>query len=319
MIKKFTWLKYVRGLFLIMAVFLLFMCLVRGKGPSFLYWPALSVSRGEGTSDSFQFAFLSDSHKGWGVYKPIMNEIARGEYSFAVHGGDFVAQNKEDRYRFFFRESAEVREKTPVFFIPGNHDVYDKNHTYSLQNFLKYCGPDHYWFSLRDVAFVVLNDARSTITSDQFHWLESTLRKLKANFTHIFVFMHVPPFDPREDMSYCLPEKIGKRFMRLMEAFGVNYVFSGHLHCYFREVINGVTYIVAPPAGGTPRCFPPFYGYIHITVNGEEIKDSVVTVENKWWQQLKGDMQYELRVRSPFLLPILTVVMGQSFFYFLTL
>ena len=104
-----------------------------------------------------------------------------------------------------------------------------------------------------------------------------------------------------------------------MEAFGVDYVFSGHIHCYFRKVINGVTYIVAPPAGGTPRCSSPSYGYIHVTVNGEEIKDSVVTVENKWWQQLKGDMQYELRVRSPFLLPILTVVMGQSFFYFLTL
>jgi Icc protein len=318
-VKKFTWLKYTRGLFLVLAVFLLFMCLLREKGPLFLYWPALPVSRGEGASDSLQFAFLSDSHKGWGVFKPIMKEIAGGDYSFAVHGGDFVAQTKEDRYRFFFRELAEVRGKTPVFFIPGNHDVYDKKNTYSLKNFRKYCGPDHYWFSLGDVAFVVLNDARSTITTDQFHWLESTLRKLKANFTHIFVFMHVPPFDPREDKSYGLPERIGKRFMRLMEAFGVDYVFSGHIHCYFREVINGVTYIVAPPAGGTPRCSPPSYGYIHITVNGEEIKDSVVTVENKWWLELKGDLQYELRVRNAFLLPILTVVMGQSSFYFLTL
>jgi len=104
-----------------------------------------------------------------------------------------------------------------------------------------------------------------------------------------------------------------------MEKYRVAYVCSGHIHCYFKEVINGVTYIVAPPAGGTPRCSPLSYGYIRITVNKKGIKDSVVTVENKWWQQLKGAIRYELCVRTPFLLPLLTVVMGQSFFYFLTL
>jgi len=317
--RKFRGLDYIRGFSLLLAVFLLFMCLVRLGALSPVYGPALQVRSSEIPSDSFQFAFLSDNHKGWGAFKPIMQEIARDGYSFAVHGGDFVAQSKEDRYRFFFRKLAEVRGETPIFFVPGNHDVYDKSNKYSLEKFHKYCGPDHYWFSRGDVAFVVLNDSQSMIPEDQFHWLESTLRKLRGDFTHIFVFMHVPPFDPREDQSYSLPKSDKEKFMALMEKYRVAYVFSGHIHCYFREVINGVTYIVAPPAGGTPRCSPPSYGYIHITVNGEGIKDSVVTVENKWWLQLQGDMQYELRVRSPFLLPLFTVVLGQSFFYVLTL
>ena len=318
MIKKFRGLDYIRGFSLLLAVFLLFfMCLVRIGDLPPVYGPTLQVGSSEVPSDSFRFAFLSDSHKGWGVLKPIMKEIARDGYSFAVHGGDFVAQSKEDRYRFFFRKLAEVRGETPIFFVPGNHDVYDKSNKYSLENFHKYCGPDHYWFSRGDVAFVALNDARSAITADQLHWLESTLRELRGDFTHIFVFMHVPPFDPREGRSYSLPKHDKEKFMALMEKYRVAYVFSGHIHCYFREVINGVTYIVAPPAGGTPRCSPPSYGYIYITVNGEGIKDSVVTVENKWWLQLQGDIQYELRVRSPFLLPFLTVVMGQSFLYFL--
>ena len=320
MIRKFRGFDYIKGLSLLVAVALLCMVLSIGKDFPLISRPALQqVNSAENASYPLRFAFLSDSHKGWGVFKPIMKEIARGEYSFAVHGGDFVAQGKEDRYRFFFRELAEVKGKIPLFFVPGNHDVYNKRDKYSLENFHKYCGPDHYWFVRGDVAFVVLNDSRSKIPDDQFNWLESTLRRLRGIVTHIFVFMHVPPFDPREGRSYALPKNDNEKFMALMEKYRVAYVFSGHIHCYFKEIINGVIYIVAPPAGGTPRCSPHSYGYIHITVNGEEIEDSVVTVKNKWWSQLKGDIRYELRVRSPFLFPLITVVMGQSFFYCLTL
>lgn len=312
-------LDYIRGFSLLVAVFLLFMFLVKLGAPSYVYRPPLQGRSSEIPVDSFRFAFVTDNHKGWGVFKPIMKEIARDGYSLVIHGGDLVAQGKENRYRFFFRALAEVKGKTPLFFVPGNHDVYDKSDTYSLENFHKYCGPDHYWFLRGDVAFVVLNDARSAIPEDQFNWLESTLRKLRGTVTHIFVFMHVPPFDPRPGQHYCLPKQDGKRFMALMEKYEVAYVFSGHLHCYFRKVIKGVTYVGGPSAGGTPRCTHPSYGYIHITVNGEKIRDSVVTAENKWWPQLQGDIQYELRVRSPFLLPLFTVVLGHSFFYGLVL
>ncbi len=318
MIRKFKWFNYVKGLFLLIALALLFIGLLLGEGHRPLSGPALQKRGSETPSDSFRFAVLSDSHKGWGVFKPIMKEIVRDRYSFAVHCGDLVAQGKEDRYRFFFRGLAEVRGKLPIFFVAGNHDVYDKSNTYSLENFRKHCGPDYYWFSWGNTGFVVLNDAQLTIGEDQFRWLEGTLLKLKERFTHIFVFMHVPPFDPRAGKSYCLPEMIGKRFMRLMERFRVDYVFSGHIHCYFREVINGVTYIIAPPSGGTPRCSPFFYGYISIAVQGQKITDSMIEVKNNWWLQLQGDVQYELRVRSPFLLP-LTAVMGQSFLYFFAL
>jgi 3',5'-cyclic AMP phosphodiesterase CpdA len=245
-----------------------------------------------------------------------MKELARDGYDLAIIEGDIVAKGNEDRYRFFFRELSKVKGETPIYFVPGNHDVSGDNGTYSVENFRRYCGPDYYWFSWGNAAFVVLNDAQSTIAKDQLRWLETTLRKLRGISTYIFVFMHVPPFDPREGYRYSLPEPIGKRFMRLMERFRIDYVFSGHLHCYFRKVINGVTYIGCPSAGGTPRCPNPSYGYIQVAVSRQGLKDSVVKVENNWRLQLKGAIQYELRVRSPILLP-LTVVMGQPFLYLL--
>jgi hypothetical protein len=48
---------------------------------------------------------------------------------------------------------------------------------------------------------------------------------------------------------------------------------------------------------------------VRISVEDKKIEDSVIKVKNDGWLQLKGDIQYELRVRNPFLLP-LTVVMG---------
>jgi 3',5'-cyclic AMP phosphodiesterase CpdA len=317
MIKKFRWPYYLRWLALCVALALLFMGLLLGKGPTPVYGPALHKRSGQTSSDSFCFAFLSDLHKGWGVYKPIMRKIASEGDSFAVVGGDIVAQGRENRYLFFLNQLAELRGKTPIYFAPGNHDVYEKNNKYSLRNFENYFGPDYYWFLWGNTAFVVFNDARSTISDDQFRWLNTTLKKLRRTFTHLFVFMHVPPLDPRPGKSYCLAEPIGKRFMQLMQRYRVDYVFSGHIHCYFRKVVGGVTYIVAPPAGGTPRCIPPFYGYVRVVVQGEELKDSVIQVKSDWWLQIKGDIQYELRVRNPFLLPLLTVVLGQSYLYVL--
>jgi Icc protein len=317
MIRKFRGFVFIRGLCLLVAISLLFMGIFMSKGLSPIYRPELHS--GENTSYPFQFAVLSDLHKGWGVFKPIMKEIAKSGDSFAIIGGDIVAQNKEDRYRFVMRELERVWGTKPLYFVPGNHDVYDyaDNAEYSLENYRKYCGPEHYWFSWGNTAFVVINDSQSRLTKGEFQWLQDTLRMVRGDFTHIVVVMHVPPFDPREDQSYCLPKSDGEKFMALMEKYGVDYVFSGHIHCYFKEIINGVTYIICGGAGGGLKCADGFYHYVRVCVQDQNIEDSVVKVKKNWWIEIVGDMKYDVLIRHPFFIPLLTVVMGQSFFYFL--
>jgi hypothetical protein len=103
-----------------------------------------------------------------------------------------------------------------------------------------------------------------------------------------------------------------------MEHYGVDYVLSGHIHCYFREVINGVTYIICGGAGGGLKCADGFYHYVRVSVKEDgRIEDSVVKVKKNWWIEITGDIKYDLLIRHPFFIPLLTVVMGQSFFYFL--
>jgi Icc-related predicted phosphoesterase len=320
MMKKFKKVDYARGLSLVVAVFLLFMSmfLLRNEPPLPTYEPDLQGKKEGNPSSSFQFAFLADVHKGWGVFKPIMKDIAKNGYSFAIIGGDIVAQGREDRYRFFFRELEEVKVEIPIYFVPGNHEVFDIYNKYNLDNYHKFCGPDHYWFPWGNAAFVVINDALTKIQKKQFLWLEETLRELKGDFAHIFVIMHIPPFDPREGQSYCLTESSGEKLMALMEKYEVGYVLCGHIHCYFRQVINGVTYIIAGGAGGGLKCPDGFYHYVEVSVGDEGIEDSVIKIKKNRWLQLKEDIKYDMQIRRPFLLPYLTVVMGQSFFYFLT-
>ena len=194
-----------------------------------------------------------------------------------------------------------------------DHDVFDENNMYNLENFQKHCGPDHYWFAWGNAACVVINDAVGIQTAYnysmwQYRWLEDTLRKLRGNFAHIFVFMHIPPFDPREGESYCLLESEGKRFMRIMEKFEIDYVFCGHIHCYFRQVINEVTYIISGGAGATLKCSDGFYHYVQVSVRGDKIVDSLVKVKKDWWLELTGDIQYYVHIMRSFLRPFQNVM-----------
>jgi len=51
----------------------------------------------------------------------------------------------------------------------------------------------------------------------------------------------------------------------------------------------------------------------------KRIEDSVIKVKKNYWIQILGDIKYNVRIRHPFLIPLLTVVMGQPFFYSLLL
>jgi 3',5'-cyclic AMP phosphodiesterase CpdA len=302
--KKLKGFNYITGISLSVAVCLLliFIYSIKEEGPPPPYGPALQISNNKDAADSFQFAFLADTHGRWGVFKPIMKEITNNGYAFAVIGGDIVRIGSEDAYRFFFKELAGVRGNTPIFFVPGNHDVFNEHVKYNLKNYRKYCGHDYYWFSRGNAAFVVLNETLTgkRINKRQLRWLKNTLREVKGNFTHICVFMHIPPFDPREGENYCLPEMRGKRLMQLMEEFEVDYVFCGHIHCYFKEVINGVTYIISGGAGGTLKCPDGFYHYVRVSVRGEEIVDSVIKVKKNWWLELTGEIKYYIHSMRSF-------------------
>jgi 3',5'-cyclic AMP phosphodiesterase CpdA len=138
------------------------------------------------------------------------------------------------------------RIKTPVHYVPGNHDVGDKdnptvpsyvvNESYQ-EKFMEHIGPLYQSFGHRGVHFVLINSPilNSGIPheAEQREWLEADLEEHRGNRIH--VFSHYPPYiyTPHEPSNYDnLDEPARSWLLGLLEEHGVEALFAGHVHHY---------------------------------------------------------------------------------------
>ena len=92
-------------------------------------------------------------------------------------------------------------------------------------------------------------------------WLEKELKKAKASKVR-FVFMHVPPFDPRGNGFHkCLND--GEELLDLFRHYHVTYLFASHIHGYFSGVWQGVPYTITGGAGGKLQGNDPNHFFHH--------------------------------------------------------
>jgi len=111
---------------------------------------------------------------------------------------------------------------------------------------------------------------------------------LEREFPHKFVFMHVPPFDPRaseaevdtdDQPEHCLNSTdSADQFMRIARDYHVDIVFASHIHGYFDVVRNGTRYIISGGAGAKLHGRDEaryFHHYLLVTVLGEDVRVDV--------------------------------------------
>lgn len=138
------------------------------------------------------------------------------------------------------------RIKTPVYYVPGNHDVGDKdnptvpsyvvNESYQ-EKFMEHIGPLYQSFDHRGVHFVLINspilNSGLLHEAEQREWLEADLEEHRGNRIH--VFSHYPPYiyTPHEPSNYDnLDEPARSWLLGLLEEHGVEALFAGHVHHY---------------------------------------------------------------------------------------
>jgi len=146
------------------------------------------------------------------------------------------------------------------------------------ENYFDIFGKFYYSFDYGNSLFIVLDDANETrIDAVQMKWLEEQLQK---NYQHKFVFLHVPPFDPRSENGHSLGDKENaKYFMDLMEKYKVDIVFASHIHAYFDEMRNGINYVITSGAGSELWGTDPnhyFNHYVKVEINGGKISKEVI-------------------------------------------
>lgn len=234
--------------------------------------------------DNFCFAVMGDNKNGFSTFHRIIKDINNKKPLFSIDIGDLVFDGEKEKYRIFYNEIK--KSEIPLLVAIGNHDIGDSGRA----NYFDIFGDFYYSFSYGNSLFIVLDDANEEyIDQQQMEFLENELKK---DYEHKFVFLHVPPFDPREYVL-AIPKIVNKdikpehslsnkenakQFMDLMNKY-ITTVFTSHIHGYFKEIKDNISYIITGGAGGEMLSSDPdhyFYHYVNVCVNNDAIDYEVI-------------------------------------------
>jgi serine/threonine-protein phosphatase CPPED1 len=247
--------------------------------PSVSGWNEKEISRVKVPHpEDFTFAVLGDNKGNRSYFEPLLRDMDQNsEIAFAIDVGDLVDGGQEARYRRFFNQLHE-NLKIPFLSAIGNHDLYRSSGTYR-----KIFGPTYDAFQVGHAYFLVLEaTTESGFDKAERQWLEEELQKSQATEAR-FVFMHVPPFDPRgSGFNKCLPEKDGKDLLGLFNRYNVTHLFASHIHGYFTGVWEGISYTITGGGGAALQGSDPqhfFHHYVRVHVNNGNVATTVRRID----------------------------------------
>ncbi len=237
------------------------------------------IERTTGNSTNYTFIVLGDN-KNSRLFDDMLDEINRENASFVVDTGDMVIKGERAYYDAFLKQVEKCNK--PFLTVIGNHELYDSGRAQYYDIF----GQFYYSFTVGDDYYIMLDDANEKcIEPWQMEWLEKELQN-GQNYSHRFVFMHVPLYDPRDDgvghdYEHALEDvNCANRLRDLFDQYNVTMIFAGHIHAYFNGTWGNTPYIITGGAGGEqiggddPAHY--FYHYIRVHVSGNNVTYEVV-------------------------------------------
>ena len=242
-----------------------------------------AVSSIESEKDYFTFAVMGDNKNSISTFNKIINSINTDKtIDFTINTGDMVFDGNPVKYNFFLKQYRQF--VNPMLPVPGNHDMEDGGRDRYADIF----GPLYYSYSRGKSFFIVLDDSnQENLDLWQMKWLEEKLIE-SAAYDHLFVFMHVPLYDPRKGKagqpghSLENPDSV-KKILDLLKPYPVDMVFAGHIHGYFKGDWEGLPYTITG-GGGAEMIYSVrenyFYHYIKVTVNGEDVSYNTVRIDS---------------------------------------
>lgn len=240
----------------------------------------------------YPYIILGDNRDGYGTFKQIIQQVNGENPMFVIDNGDLVFSGKPNQYRLFDRMVSQI--SATFLTTPGNHDIRGNGrNTYTMLY-----GPGYYSFDFAGSHFVFLDSSpgwaeKRAISEEQYIWLEKDL--VKAQGKRIFVITHIPPYDPRSDVTpnqipnYVNEAKSGEnwveqkldnynenkgmnhgfqdpqeaaRFEKLMSTYQVDTVYLSHIHSYMEYTKDGVRYLISGGAGAELLTKNSYYHYM---------------------------------------------------------
>jgi Icc-related predicted phosphoesterase len=226
-----------------------------------------------------RFAVYGDVRHGRSVMEKIVGEIEKdGNYYFVACTGDMVPETSEGNYESFSKSVLLNWRKTPMIFVPGNHDVHDDNGARATL-YRKFLGATHYSFAVGDTLFVTIDNADSDVYDSEYQWLEDTLKAQRAQYAHLMVFMHIPPFDLRtgDEHEHCMEPEKGDKLFALLKQYKTTALFCGHIHAYEEWNKDGMPVYVTGGGGADLSGSGPdaFNHYLEVVIHGGRVSVTV--------------------------------------------
>ena len=214
---------------------------------------------GAGKTEDFSFVQISDSHIGFNkganlnVSGTLAKAIERAALvpagskapDFMIHTGDITQNSRAAE----FDTAAHVIQnfKSPVFYVPGEHDFIDDGDQYKQRFGKGTSGNGWYSYNHKGVHFVALNncvqvDAMGNLGADQLAWLKADLQGLSVS-TPIVVFAHIPLWMVYEKWGWGTAD--GAQALAMLRRFGSVTVLNGHIHQVVQKVEDNVAFHTA--------------------------------------------------------------------------
>ncbi len=262
--------------------------------------PPLLPPAGEaiGGTAPFTFAVVGDSKDNTTVFEEILSRIKADGARLILHGGDIVKRAEPRQYDWVLHELAEENLAVPFCPVPGNHDIDEdaSDPEGRCRLYSRAFGPRRYWFAYANTLFVAFDTSTERCSAEDLAWLDRTLARYRGGYDACFVYMHVPPVDPRPDGWREVRE--GKEELaRILKEHDVTAVFASHIHSYVEGSVEGIPLFIS--GGGGARLEGPGdrYHYLLCTV---EPGGSFAVQKMEVADQANADYaEHALRVKFP--------------------
>lgn len=148
----------------------------------------------DNNSSNFSFVVMGDNRDGDYVLNKIIKSINKNkDIKFALNNGDLVPDGYKKEFKNYLKLINESDK--PFISIIGNHE---KPWYGGETNYEHFFGKTYFSFKFGNSYFIILDDANEEgLSKKQKKWLIKKLKKAQV-FQNIFVFMHVPLYDPRK-------------------------------------------------------------------------------------------------------------------------
>jgi len=217
--------------------------------------------------DPVNFAVVGNINNSIGIFEErIVPELNDSGLDFMVSAGNAVSGGGEDKYRALYGTLNHL--EIPYLLTFGAHEYDD----FGSFRFYDHFGPHFYSIRTGNARLIFLDSTGKTPWRWQIRWLSDLLTQDTSNARILFIGH--PPLEPEQNPlfdqedDYLQPPEFREGLLDLIEAQGIDMVFSANLSLFSEQEREGTRFITTGGAGGLVlNNETSFYHYVQVNVD----------------------------------------------------